>query len=62
MFRSINRFQFLGIEDLPNELVIEDHAICVEVLQLETGDITMNEYLLSISKIVVTIKSEMVHC
>ena len=62
MFRSINRFQFLGIEDLPNELVIEDHAICVEVLQLETGDIKMNKYLLSISKIVVTIKLEMVHC
>ena len=52
LLKSINRFCFLGTEDLSHEIVVENHTVCVEMLQLDISDITMNAYLLSISEIV----------
>ena len=52
LFKFIGKFKFLGVEDLPQELMIENCLINVELLENKTGEITAGAYLLSIAEIV----------
>ena len=52
LFKFIGKFRYLGIEDLPQEFLIENSLINVQFLENKTGEITAGAYLLSIAKIV----------
>ena len=52
LFKFIGKFRYLGIEDLPQEFLIENSLINVQFLKNKTGEITDGAYLLPISEIV----------
>ena len=52
LFKSLNKYQYLGMEDLPQEFFIENLSINVEFLNIRIGEITAGAYLVSISEIV----------
>ena len=52
LFKFIGKFRYLGIEDLPQEFLIENSLINVQFLENKTGEITAGAYLLSIAEIV----------
>ena len=51
LFKSLNNYRFLGMEDLPQEFFIENLSINVEFPNNRTGEITSGAYLVSITKI-----------
>ena len=53
-------FRLLGIERLP--LNICGQAVRIELLENKTGKITLNTYLISLTKIVTVLIQAMVHC
>ena len=52
LFKCIGQFRFLGIEDLPQELLTENFSMTVEFLDNKTAEITAGAYLLSFSEFV----------
>ena len=52
LFKFIEKLRFLGMEDLPQEFLIENSLINVKFLENKTGEITGGSYLISISLIV----------
>ena len=52
LFKSINEFKYLGVEDLPNGFLIENCLIDVIVLEDRSGEITAGAYLVSITGII----------
>ena len=52
LFKFIGKFRYLGIEDLPQEFLIEKSLINVQFLENNTGEITAGAYLPSIAEIV----------
>ena len=52
LFKSLNNYRYLGMEDLLQEFYIENSAINVEFLNNKTGEITAGAYLVSITEIV----------
>ena len=52
LFRFIGKFRYFGVEDLPQEFMIANCPINVELLESKTGEITAVAYLLSIAEIV----------
>ena len=52
LFKFIGQFRYLGVEDLPQEFMIKNCPINVELLVNKTGEITAGAYLLSIAGIV----------
>ena len=52
LFKFIGKFRYLGIEDLPQEFLIENSLINVQFLENNTGEITAGAYLPSIAEIV----------
>ena len=54
LFKSIGKFRYLGVEDLPQEFLLENYSMNVEFLENKTGEITAGAYLLSIAEIVNT--------
>ena len=52
LFKFIGKFRYLGVEDLPQELIIENFLINIKLLENKTGEITAGAYLLSITEIV----------
>ena len=52
LFKSIGKFRYLGVEDLPQEFLLENYSMNVEFLENKTGEITAGAYLLSIAEIV----------
>ena len=51
LFKLIGKFGYLGIEDLPQEVLTENSLINVQFLENKTGEITAWAYLLSIAGI-----------
>ena len=52
LFKSIGKFRYLGMEDLPQVFLVKNSSINVEFLENKTGEITAVVYLISISEIV----------
>ena len=52
LFKFIGKFRYFGAEDLPQEFMIENCPINVELLGNKTGEITARAYLLSFTEIV----------
>ena len=50
-FKSIGRFRYLGLADLPQEFLIEKSSVNAKFLENSTGDIPPGAYLLSITEI-----------
>ena len=47
LFKFSGKFRYLGIEDLPQEFLIENSSVKVEFLENKKGKITAGAYLLS---------------
>ena len=52
LFKSLNNYRNLGMEDLTQEIFIENSSINVEFINIRTGGITAGAYLVTISEIV----------
>ena len=52
LFKSIGKFRYLGMEDLPHKFWVENSSINVKFLENKTREITAGAYLISISGIV----------
>ena len=52
LFKFIGKFRYLGVEDLPQEFLLENYSMNVELLENKTGEIITEAYLLSIAEIV----------
>ena len=52
LFKFIGKLRYLGIEDLPQEFLIENSLINVQFLENKTGEITAGANLLSIAETV----------
>ena len=52
LFKSLNKYRYPGMEDLPQEFFIENLSINIEFLNIRTGEITAETYLVSITEIV----------
>ena len=48
LFKFIGKFRYLGVEDLPQEFLLENYSMNVEFVENKTGEITAGAYLLSI--------------
>ena len=51
LFKFIGKFRYLGIEDLPQEFLVENVSVNVKFLENKTGEVTAGAYLTSISEI-----------
>ena len=47
LFKFIGNFRYLGMEDLPEDFLVEHSSINVEFLKNKTGEITAGAYLKS---------------
>ena len=56
LFKFIDKFRYLGVEDLPQEFMKENSPIYVELLENKTGESTAGAYLLSIAEIVNSVR------
>lgn len=56
MFKYLDKFRDLGIEDLPQEVLIEGFAVNVQFLENKTGEIIAVGYLRSIVEFVGTVQ------
>ena len=56
MFKYLDKFRDLGIEDLPQEILIEGFAVNVQFLENKTGEIIAVGYLRSIVEFVGTVQ------
>ena len=52
LFSFTGKFRYLGMEDLPQESLVQNSSINVEFLENKTGEITAGAYLISVSEIV----------
>ena len=52
LFKSLNKYRYLGIENLPHEFYTENLSVNVEFLNIRAGEITAGTYLVSITEIV----------
>ena len=52
LFKFIGKFRYLGVEDLPQEFLLENYSMNVEFLENKTGEITAGSHMLSIAEIV----------
>ena len=52
LFKSINKFQYLGIDDMPNILKIKNSFLTIEYLENKTAEFVVKEYLPTISEII----------
>ena len=52
LFKSINKFQYLGIDDMPNILKIKNSFLTIEYLENKTAEFVVKEYLTTISEII----------
>ena len=52
LFKSLDNYRYLGMEDLLHEFFIENSSINVEFLKNRIGEITARVYLVSITEIV----------
>ena len=51
LFKFIGKFRYLGIEDLPQEFLVENVSVNVKFLENKTGEVTAVAYLTFISEI-----------
>ena len=56
MFKYLDKFRDLGIEDLPQQILIEGFAVNVQFLENKTGEIIAVAYLQSIVEFVSTVQ------
>ena len=56
LFKSLGKFRYLGMEDLPQEFFLEDLAVNVQFLEIKMGEIKAGAYLLSIVEIVSSVQ------
>ena len=52
LFKSVGKCRYLGMEDLPEEFLLECFTVNVQFLEIKTGKITTGTYLLSTSETV----------
>lgn len=52
LFKSVGKCRYLGMEDLPEEFLLECFTVNVQFLEIKTGKITTGAYLLSTSETV----------
>ena len=52
MFKSLSKFELLGVEDLPTKMEIYSHSIDIAFLENKTSGVTSSTYLTSIIDIV----------
>ena len=41
LYKPLNKFCYLNVDDLPNQVFVEVHAVEVELLELKKGETTM---------------------
>ena len=56
LFKSLGKFRYLGMEDLPQEIFLEGLAVNVQFLEIKMGEITTGVYLLSIVDIIYNVQ------
>ena len=47
MFKSLNKFKLLGVEELPTKIEVYSHSIDIALLENRTGEITSSIYMTS---------------
>ena len=52
LFKSLGKFRYLGMEDLPQEFFLEGFAVNMQFLEIKTGKIAGGVYLLSFVEVV----------
>ena len=52
LFKFVGKFRYLGMEDLPQEFLIENSSVNVEFLDNNTAEIKAGAYSLSIREII----------
>ena len=52
MFKSLNNYKCIEMEDLPQEFLVEDSSVIVDFFDVRTGEITAGAYFVSIAEIV----------
>ena len=52
LFKSLNKFKLIGVEDSPTKLEIYSHSIDIALSENRTGEITSSTYLTSMGDIV----------
>ena len=52
LFKSINKFRYLSIDDMPNILTIKNSFLTKEYLENKTAEFAVKEYLTTISEII----------
>ena len=54
LFKSLNMFRVLGVDDFPARISIYDSAVDIVFLENKTDEITLNVYLISMTDILST--------
>ena len=52
LFKSLNKFKLLGVEELPTKIEVYSHSIDIALLENRTGEITSSIYMTSTGDIV----------
>ena len=52
MFKPLNNYRYLGMEDLPQEFFIENSSVNIEFPNIRTREVTSEAHLVSITEIV----------
>ena len=52
LFKSLNQYRLLGVDDLPRSVDIYSHSVDIFLLDNKTGEITLNAYLVSLKEII----------
>ena len=52
LLKFIGKFKYLGMEDLPQKLLVEISSINMEFIESKTGESTAGTYFISVSEIV----------
>ena len=52
LFKSLNQYRLLGVDDLPRSVDIYSNSVDIFLLDNKTGEITLNAYLVSLKEII----------
>ena len=52
LFKSLNQYRFLGVDDLPRTVNIYSYSVDIFSLDHKTGEIRLNAYLVSLKEII----------
>ena len=52
LFKSLNQYRLLGVDDLPRTVNIYGYSVDIFLLDNKIGEITLNAYIISLREII----------